>query len=263
MRIQPPWWLCLTALSTRFHTMRSMSCWSPVVSAGARSVSTVSSRRAMAGAASSRASSASADRSSSSRLVTPWSLMARTSSASIMFSARSMHRRTRAAMSSSWLVDLFGLARATSMAVRMTVSGVRSSCEALATNRRCAANARSSRSSMSSNVSASSLSSSRAPVRASRSPRCWSEARRAVSVMARTGRSTRPETNQPRPPDATVITPRPSRENSSKLSRARWRTLCAAASAPAAKACLHARTVPASGCGCLQATCSLASWFLS
>ena len=131
-----------------------------------------------------------------------------------MFSAWSMDRRTRAAMSSSCCVVRFGLARATSMAVRITVSGVRSSCEAFATNRRCAANAWSSRSSISSKVSASSLSSSWAPVSASRSPRCWSEARRAVSVIARTGRSTRPETYQPRPPETTVITPRPSREKS-------------------------------------------------
>ena len=34
IRIQPPGSLCRTALSTRFQTMRSMSCWSPVVSAG-------------------------------------------------------------------------------------------------------------------------------------------------------------------------------------------------------------------------------------
>ena len=33
-RIQPPGSLCRTALSTRFQTIRSMSCWSPVVSAG-------------------------------------------------------------------------------------------------------------------------------------------------------------------------------------------------------------------------------------
>ena len=149
------------------------------------------------------------------------------------------------------------------MAVRITVSGVRSSCEAFATNRRCAANAWSSRSSMSSKVSASSLSSSWAPVSASRSPRCWSEARRAVSVIARTGRSTRPETYQPRPPEATVITPRPSREKISRLSRARSRTLAVAGPGPGVKACLHAATVPGSGCGCLQALLSLASWLLS
>ena len=180
-----------------------------------------------------------------------------------MTSARSMDRRIRIAMSSSCAVVRFGLARVTSMAVRMMVSGVRSSCEAFATNRRCAANARSRRSSISSKVSASSLSSSRGPARASRSPRCWSEARRAVSVIDRTGRSTRPETNQPRPPETTVMTPRPTREKVSRLSRARWRTSAAASLAPAATACLHHRTVPGSGCGCLQATPSLASWFLS
>ena len=69
--IQPPGWLCRTALSTRFQTMRSTSCWSPVASAGARSACTLSSSRVMAGAASSRASSATAERSRSSLLVTP------------------------------------------------------------------------------------------------------------------------------------------------------------------------------------------------
>src|SRR5204862_8080282 len=87
----------------------------------------------------------------------------------------------------------------------------------------------------------------------------WWGARRAVSVIARTGRSTRPDMYQPRPPEATVITPSPTREKVSRLSRARWRTV----SPPAVKACLHARTVPGSGYGCLQALLSLASWLLS
>jgi len=176
-----------------------------------------------------------------------------------MFSARSMERPTRTAMSSSCCIVRVGLASVTSMAVRMTVSGVRSSCEAFATNRRWAANAWSSRSSISSKVSASSLSSSLAPVSASRSPRCWSDARRAVSVITRTGRSTRPETNQPSAPEATVITPRPSREYSSRLCSARCRTLTVAAPSPAVKACLHEMTVPGSGAGCWQAIFSLAS----
>jgi len=81
--------------------------------------------------------------------------------------------------------------------------------------------------------------------------------------MARTGRSTRPETYQPRPADATVITPRPSREYSSRLSRVRWRTSTVALLVPSSKACLQAATVPGSGCGCLHALPSLASWFLS
>ena len=71
IRIQPPGSLCRTALSTRFQTMRSMSCWSPVASAGARSASTLSPSRVMPGAASSRASSATAERSRSSLLVAP------------------------------------------------------------------------------------------------------------------------------------------------------------------------------------------------
>lgn len=69
--IQPPGSLCVTALSTRFHTIRSMSCWSPVVSAGASSASTVSPSRVTPGAASSRASSATAERSRSSRVTAP------------------------------------------------------------------------------------------------------------------------------------------------------------------------------------------------
>ena len=82
-------------------------------------------------------------------------------------------------------------------------------------------------------------------------------------MIARTGRSTRPETNQPRPPEATVIAPRPSRENSSRLCRARWRTLTVAALAPAEKAWLHSLTVPRSGWGCLQVMASLASCWLA
>jgi hypothetical protein len=70
--------------------------------------------------------------------------------------------RTRTASTSSCLVVLTGLAMATSTRVRAEVSGVRSSCAALATNRRWLAKARSRRASMSSKVSASSLSSSSA-----------------------------------------------------------------------------------------------------
>ena len=65
-------------------------------------------------------------------------------------SARSTAPRTSAAMSSSWAGVRPGLASVTSMAVRITVSGVRSSCEALATNRRWLANAASSRASIAS-----------------------------------------------------------------------------------------------------------------
>src|ERR1700685_1941173 len=58
-----------------------------------------------------------------------------------MLSARSIERRTRTAMSVSCRGVGDGLARVTSIAVRITVSGVRSSCEALATNTRWAVNA--------------------------------------------------------------------------------------------------------------------------
>ena len=67
-------------------------------------------------------------------------------------------------MSSSCSGVRAGLAIVTSIAVRITVSGVRSSCEASATNRRWLANAASRRSSIWSKVSASSRSSSCGPV---------------------------------------------------------------------------------------------------
>ena len=70
------------------------------------------------------------------------------------------------------------LASATSTAVRIDVSGVRSSCDALAMKPRWLENASSSRSSMESKVSARSLSSSGGPPRETRSPRCSSEAQR-------------------------------------------------------------------------------------
>ena len=77
------------------------------------------------------------------------------------------------------------------------VSGVRSSWEALATKCRWASKAASRRAKRSSRVSPSCLNSSSAPSRASRSCRLVAEIRRAVAVMVRTGRSTRPATNQP------------------------------------------------------------------
>ena len=151
----------------------------------------------MAGAAASSASSASTATSSGSRGPVPRSLRASVSSASIRASARSAAWRTSTAIASSCAGVRPGLASVTSIAVRITVSGVRSSCEALATNRRWLAKAASSRPSMASNVSASSFSSSSGPASAIRSPRFSSEARRAAAVMACTGRSARPATIQP------------------------------------------------------------------
>ncbi len=89
--------------------------------------------------------------------------------ASMIASDWSSASRTRPTTVSSPSVVRVGLAMATSMRVRMEVSGVRSSCEALATNRRWLAKARSRRSNMSSKVSASSLSSSWGPSRPIRS----------------------------------------------------------------------------------------------
>ena len=78
-------------------------------------------------------------------------------------SARS--RSLRRPASSAWVCagTPSGLAIATSSRVRIIANGVRSSCEALATNPRCASNAASKRASSSSIVSASSRSSSRGP----------------------------------------------------------------------------------------------------
>ena len=89
----------------------------------------------------------------------------------------------------------------------MVASGVRSSWEALATNRRCAANALSSRASSPSMVSARSFSSSPGPGMASRSSRLSAEIRRVAAVITRSGRSTRPATTQPTTTDSAAITP--------------------------------------------------------
>ena len=76
-----------------------------------------------------------------------------------------------------------GCPATTSTVVRMTASGVRSSCEALAMNRCWPSNAAWSRPSISSNVSASSRSSSRGPVSATRADRLCSDAARAAAVI--------------------------------------------------------------------------------
>ena len=93
-----------------------------------------------------------------------------------------------------------GLAVVTSIRVRISVSGVRSSWEAFAMNRRWLANAASSRASIASKVSASSLSSSGGPASASRWSRFSWEAACAAVVTAASGRSTRRLTAQPSPP---------------------------------------------------------------
>ena len=122
-------------------------------------------------------------------------------------SVRSIARRTTSAVASSCSRPASGSSSVTSISVRMIASGVRSSCDALATNSRCASNAVCRRSSIASNWSARSLSSSGGPARSMRSSSRSSVMRRAVSAISCTGRSIRPATNQPSPTDATAITP--------------------------------------------------------
>ena len=110
---------------------------------------------------------------------------------------------------------LVALAMATSIRVRMEVSGVRSSCEALATNRRWLAKARSRRSSMSSKVSARSLSSSWGPPRRSRSPRFSFEARWAAPVTLWSGPRIRLPIAHPKEPAIKVAAARPTRDHRS------------------------------------------------
>ena len=98
-------------------------------------------------------------------------------------------------------------ARASSMSTRSVASGVRSSCEALATNRRWLAKARSSRPSMASKVSASCFSSSLGPGRLIRACKVRSDRLRAASVMRWTGARARPAIHHDRPNDTMVMMP--------------------------------------------------------
>ena len=108
------------------------------------------------------------------------------------------------------------MAVVTSIRVRISVSGVRSSWDALATNRRWLANAASSRASIASKVSASSFSSSGGPARASRWPRFSWQAACAAVVTAVSGRRTRRLTAQPSPAASKVPRPSPASENARK-----------------------------------------------
>ena len=102
----------------------------------------------------------------------------------MMSSLRAMAVRTVSAMRRRSALVARGSASVTSTSVRMIESGVRSSCEALATNSRCAANAVSRRASMASKVSASSCSSSLGPCMAMRSWRVLADARRATVAIS-------------------------------------------------------------------------------
>ncbi len=88
---------------------------------------------------------------------------ASTSSASTRPFARSDALRTTLAIRRYSATSASSSLSVTSISVRITASGVRSSCDALATNRFCDSNAAASRSSMASKVRASSATSSSAP----------------------------------------------------------------------------------------------------
>src|ERR1700733_11266743 len=161
-------------------------------------------------------------------------------------SASSIRSCSICSSSSSWPVArsvsalASGSASATWSRVRSSVRGVRSSCDALATNRRWASNDASSRASSSSSVSPSALNSSCGPSSASRSCRFPAEIVRAVAVIERTGRSTRPAANQPRTAEPTVVTAKTAHET--VKSRAKSALRCAITSLPTCVAASSRRT---------------------
>ena len=186
--------------------MRLSSVALPATSTAARCVSTVSRLAAIWSA---RAASAAVMSGSSATwsCSSSWPFWARASVRKLSSSRSAWSRSTRSSASSSrvWAGTPPGFAIATSRVVRIIASGVRSSCEALATNRRCASNAASKRSSSRSIVSASRRSSSRGPGIARRSCRFVSEIRSAVAVIVRSGANTRPATTQPSTPETSAM----------------------------------------------------------
>ena len=151
-------------------------------------------RSSASGSSVSVASSATSDRSTSSRVKERWSARLSRSSASVRSIARALTACRRSTSSPS---SRSGSLRATSRSDCVIASGVRSSCEALAANLCCSATCAWSRASRPSMVSARSFSSSRGPASARRSCRLRSEICRVVAVIARSGRRTRPATSQP------------------------------------------------------------------
>ena len=137
--------------------------------------------------------------------------------------------------------------------MRITDSGVRSSWEALATNRRSASNADCSRASISSKVSANSATSSRGPVSAIRWSSDDSDSALAALVSVDSGRSVRPmSTQDSRPPVITssgnAISP-----TTSTVSRP-WSTILAASTAASTVTPLTRTSVPAGKCGSAATT---------
>src|SRR5690606_33411289 len=165
--ISPCRWLYRTAFSTRLPARRSSRPGSPTTGAGARSVSTRRLSRRISFSIAVSAAAAPSARSDStlrtSRRPDCASLRASTSSASTRALARSEASRTTRPMRRSSSRSASGSSRVTSTSVRITANGVRSSWEALATNRRWVSNASASRSSIASKVAANSATSSSAP----------------------------------------------------------------------------------------------------
>ena len=208
--IQPPSLLCPIALSSTLSTIRHSSAWLPVTQVPSWPVAWCTVR-CLAAIAPARTAKAAAVRYSSESVVwpgrSPCCARASARNPSSSPSTRSSSPRSRSARAIVAAGTGSGLATATSTLARIVASGVRSSCEALATNRRCAAKAPSSRSSSPSMVSARSFSSSPGPATASRSCRLSAEIRRVATVIRRSGRSTRPATIQPTTSDTTVMMP--------------------------------------------------------
>jgi hypothetical protein len=192
--VPPPGRLWTIALCTRFVVSCSSSGGEPVVGAASVQVSIVTPCSSASGRRVSTASSASRDRSTGSRVNDPPSARLSSSSASVRSIARVLTARRRSTRSP---VSGSGSSRATSSSVRVIASGVRSSWEALAANRRCSATWASSRASMVSKASASSRNSS---LRPGSRMRCDSDplaAVRVAAVMRVSGASMRPARNQP------------------------------------------------------------------
>ncbi len=210
--IQPPAALWRRALSTRFATRLATRFGSPAAGAVASVVPTWMPRRWASWWRARTKFPAMSARSKGSRCSIPRSLLASVSSASMRRSCCSPSAST------SWQVDrnvsavASGSASATWSRVRSAVSGVRSSCEALATKCRCDANDVWSRSNRSSSVAASSLNSSSRPLRLRRRCRLLAEMSRAVAVMVRRGRRNRPAISQPSTSETTTMTASPTAE---------------------------------------------------
>ncbi len=158
------------------------------------------------GCAASSATTCARSTSSRSLFASPLSLRASTSSPSMSRSLRRLLSSSVCRVRTRSSGD--GSSSPIWMAARWVASGVRSSCEALAMNRRWLSNAFSSRASSASSVSPSSFSSSSGPPAAIRSCRVCSDSSRAFAVMAWTGRSTRPAVHQPTATAQPVMTSR-------------------------------------------------------